>query len=88
MDECLAALLNERECLADEIFAHQVQLQMIVHKVAKLSNEYTESFETPKATLPIYLKAFRSQLLGVQQSFSPEAAQNGNAIFFFLCSRD
>jgi len=80
MDECLLALLTNTECSTDEIFAHQVQLQFIVHKISELSDAKTDSLDAEKAPLPFYLKAFRSQLLEFQRSLSPEAERNRNAL--------
>ncbi|KAE9376342.1 hypothetical protein N431DRAFT_289530, partial [Stipitochalara longipes BDJ] len=76
MDDCLLKLISESECSTDEIFAHQVQLQLIVHKVSELSNAQSDTSQAPKTPLPFYLKAFRSQLLEVQRSLSPEAECN------------
>jgi hypothetical protein len=76
MDECLSAVLNTQESHTDEMFAHQVRLQLIAQRVA----ESSDASEGPRAPLPFYLNTFRSQMKEVQQSLSPEAKCNGKSL--------
>jgi hypothetical protein len=78
MDECLRVLSSQHEAPTDEMFAHQVRLQLIAKKVVQTSSNYIEfdKSETHKAPLPFYLKAFQSQLADIKLSVSPVAEQN------------
>jgi hypothetical protein len=76
----LSAVADSRETSTDEIFAHQVRLQLIAHKITELA----DTSEGPRAALPFYLKAFRSQVLEMQQSLSTEAFHNGKSRHSFL----
>jgi hypothetical protein len=77
MEECLLALSAAQESPTDEMFVHQVRLQLIVQRVSELPKMQPDWNESSRAPLPFYLKVFRSQLLEVQSGLSPEAECNG-----------
>jgi hypothetical protein len=78
MDECLRVLSNEHEAPTDEMFAHQVRLQLIADRVVQTTSSYTEDgqSEVHKATLAFYLKTFQSQLIDVRNGISSNADHN------------
>lgn len=84
MDECLQVLSSVHESPTDEMFVHQVRLQLIAEKVTQTSSINTESDQSKAemAQLPFYLNAFRSQLEDVKGNISPEAGRNREMIFY------
>jgi hypothetical protein len=79
MEECLLALISSTETPADQIFAHEVQLQLITQRTFESSNSHPDRLEDSRTPLPFYLKVFQSQLLDVQRSLSPQAECNGKS---------
>ncbi len=82
MDECSRIISLEQESPTDEMFAHQVRLLLIAEKVAQTSSSSTKFSQpdAPKAHLPFYLNAFRSQLVDVKRKLSPAAEHNREAL--------
>jgi hypothetical protein len=82
MEECLELLSSEQECPTDEIFAHQVRLHLIAaNTIQATSNETgSDTWDAPRASLPFYLKALRSQLVSAKGSLSVEAQNNSKTL--------
>lgn len=78
MDECLQVLSSVNESPTDEMFTHQIRLQLIVEKVIQSSSIDTlpDQSRSQNAHLPFYLMAFRSQLADIKRSLSSEAQIN------------
>jgi hypothetical protein len=70
MDNCLELLVESKECPSDEVFIHQVRLQLI-------SREVENAKGTPAVPTAFILQALQSRLDVVKASVSREIQQDG-----------
>lgn len=84
MDECLQILSTKQEAPTDKMLAQQIRLQLLAEKVAQTASKNTvfEHSEAPKAHLPFYLRALRSQLVDIKRMVSPEVERNRKDLLY------
>lgn len=79
LDECLDVLSRAQEAPSDEMFAHQVRLQLFSHRARQATWPAGEVDLAEGATLPprLYLQALHWKLGELKSAFSPRLQHDG-----------
>ena len=81
LDECMRVLRESKDCAADEVFAIEVRVQLLLHKANQMAwpagGPDGENTDIPVIPPAFFLKVIRSQLQELKAELSAEVQQNG-----------